>query len=220
MTADLNGGSGSDLLEGAAEDDTLFSGGDGRDVMRAGDGTDALISSGSGGDVLDGGTGNDQLTTDDVCQGHDYSGGPGFDVAGFARYLNVSNGVRAQLGGTASDPKRSGCRATQVGKDLEILEGSRGPDELFGTNGKDPLIIGGQGDDVIHGLGSADNISGDGGNDSLFGDGGYDTLEAQDGQRDRTLHCGGGGGQVLRDKGDPAAAGCHKQKKGRNKRRK
>jgi Ca2+-binding RTX toxin-like protein len=220
MTTVLDGGPGSDVLDGSPGDDLLLSGESGSDTLRGGGGSDALLAVGSGGDTLDGGPGNDQFVTSDVCQGHVYQGGPGFDIAGFARYAWAPrNGVRATLGGIATDPARKDCAPTRIGNDLEILEGSSGPDELFGTNGKDPLIIGREGDDVIHGMGGADTISGDGGNDTLYGDGGYDTLESQDGSRDKLSDCGRGGGQALRDASDPTRR-CKKQKKGKNKRSK
>ena len=222
MTADIDGGEGSDQLLGGEGEENFYSGPSGADVIRAGGGSDALIAEGTGGDVLDAGPGNDQLVTDDVCQGHDYQGGGGYDIAGFGRYewgFSGRNGVRAQLGGSATDPERKGCAATQIRSDNEILEGSAGPDQLYGDNGKNPLIIGREGDDVIHGMGGADTLSGDGGSDSLFGDGGYDTLEAQDGGRDRSISCGGGGGQALRDKGDPAGRGCRKLAKHKHKRK-
>jgi Ca2+-binding RTX toxin-like protein len=222
MTADLEGGPGSDVLEGGAEPDNLLSGTDGSDVFHAGGGSDVLIAEGLGGDVMDAGDGNDQLVSEDPCQGHDYQGDGGFDIAGFARYLqafNGRNGVRAALGGTATDPLRPGCVPTQVRADNEILEGSFGPDELFGDRRKNPLIIGREGDDIIHGGPGADTMSGDKGADSLFGEGGYDTLEAQDGQRDAAINCGAGGGQALRDGADPKAAGCHKLKASKRKRK-
>jgi Ca2+-binding RTX toxin-like protein len=219
MTTVLDGGPGSDVLDGSPGDDLLLSGESGSDTLRGAGGSDALLAVGSGGDTLDGGAGNDQFVTSDVCQGHVYQGGPGFDIAGFARYAWAKNGVTATLGGTATDPDRPGCAPTRIGSDLEILEGSSGPDELFGTNGKDPLIIGREGDDTIHGMGGADTISGDGGSDILYGDGGFDTLESQDGARDKLSDCGRNGGQALRDGSDPTR-GCKKQKKGKNKRRK
>jgi Ca2+-binding RTX toxin-like protein len=220
LGATLDGGTGSDLLEGSPGDDILFSGESGSDTLRGAGGSDALLAVGTGGDTLDGGLGNDQFVTSDVCQGHVYQGGPGFDIAGFARYAWApKNGVRATLGGSASDPARKDCAPTRIGSDLEILEGSSGPDELFGTNGKDPLIIGREGDDVIHGMGGADTLSGDGGTDTLYGDGGFDTLESQDGARDKLSDCGRNGGQALRDGSDPTR-GCKKQKKGKNKRSK
>ncbi len=215
----VDGGPGSDTLDGTSGDDVLFSGQSGADVLNGGDGSDALLGLGTGGDKLNGGNGNDQLVTDDVCQGHDYNGGPGFDIAGFARYkFAPKNGVKATLGGPAGDPDRGGCNESHMGNDLEILEGSDGPDILTGTNGKDPLILGRGGNDVIHGMGSADTIDGGGGIDSLFGDGGFDTLESQDGARDRDVNCGGGGGEAFRDKNDPAN-GCRKLKKSARKRK-
>lgn len=219
MTTVMDGGPGSDILDGTPGDDVLFSGQSGNDVLNGGDGSDALLALGTGGDKLNGGNGNDQLVSDDVCQGHDYSGGPGFDIAGFARYrFAPKNGVRATLGGTATDPDRNNCSPTHLGSDLEILEGSDGPDILTGTNGKDPLILGRGGNDVIHGMGGADDIDGGAGVDSIFGDGGFDTLEAQDGTRDRAVSCGGGGGEAFRDKSDPAS-GCRKLKKSARKRK-
>jgi Ca2+-binding RTX toxin-like protein len=219
MTTVLDGGPGSDVLDGSPGDDLLLSGESGSDTLRGAGGSDALLAVGSGGDTLDGGPGNDQFVTSDVCQGHVYLGGPGFDIAGFARYVFAKNGVTATLGGTATDPDRPGCAPTRMGNDLEILEGSSGPDELYGTNAKDPLIIGRDGDDVIHGMGGADTISGDGGNDTLYGDGGFDTLESQDGAPDRLSDCGRNGGQALRDASDPTRR-CKKQSKGKNKRHK
>lgn len=215
MTAVLDGGPDSDVLDGSPGDDLVFSGQSGSDVLRGGAGSDALLALGSGGDIMDAGPGNDQLVSEDLCQGHSYQGGPGFDIAGFARYQ--FGGVKATLGGIATDPDRNGCAATQLGKDNEILEGSSGNDQLFGDNGKNPLIIGRDGNDVIHGMGGADTLSGDAGSDSIYGDGGFDTLEARDGARDSVVHCGKGGGQALRDKSDPSTA-CKKQKASRNKR--
>jgi Ca2+-binding RTX toxin-like protein len=219
MTTVMDGGPGNDTLDGTSGDDILFSGQSGNDVLNGGDGSDALLGLGTGGDKLNGGNGNDQLVTDDICQGHDYNGGAGFDIAGFARYKYApKDGVKATLGGTATDPDRGNCTPTHLGNDLEILEGSDGPDILTGTNGKDPLILGRGGNDVIHGMGGADTIDGGGGVDSIYGDTGFDTLEAQDGARDRAVNCGGGGGEAFRDKSDPAS-GCKKLKKSARKRK-
>jgi Ca2+-binding RTX toxin-like protein len=219
MTTVIDGGPGNDVLDGTSGDDVIFSGQSGSDVLNGGDGSDALLALGSGGDQVNGGGGNDQLVTDDPCQGHTYSGGPGFDIAGFARYKYApKNGIRVTLGGTAIDPARGNCAPTHLANDLEILEGTDGPDTLTGTNGKDPLILGRGGDDLIHGMGGADDIDGGSGNDSLFGDAGFDTLEAQDGARDQAVNCGAGGGEAFRDKSDPAS-GCRKLKKSARKRK-
>jgi Ca2+-binding RTX toxin-like protein len=215
----MDGGPGNDVLDGTAGDDVLFSGQSGQDVLNGGDGSDALLALGTGGDKLNGGAGNDQFVSDDVCQGHDYNGGPGFDIAGFARYKYApKNGVTATLGGTATDPARGNCVPTHLGGDLEILEGSDGPDNLTGTNGKDPLILGKGGDDVIDGAGGADTIDGGGGNDTLLGGGGFDTLESKDGTRDKSVNCGSGGGQAFRDNNDPVS-GCKKLKGAARKRK-
>src|SRR5262249_11121046 len=136
-----------------------------------------------------------------------------------ARYeFAPRNGVTATLAGTAFDAARKGCNPSHLGTDLEILEGSDGPDVLSGTNGKDPLILGRGGDDVLHGMGGADDLDGGGGNDSIYGDSGFDTLEAQDGARDRVVNCGRGGGEALRDNSDPVA-GCKKLTKSKRKRK-
>jgi Ca2+-binding RTX toxin-like protein len=213
----VDGGPGSDVLDGTPGDDVLFSGQSGNDVLNGGDGSDALLALGTGGDKLNGGAGNDQLVSDDVCQGHDYNGGPGYDIAGFARY-KFKSGVDATLGGSASDPSRGNCTPTKLGGDLEILEGSNGPDHLTGTNGKDALILGRGGDDVINGMGGADTIDGGSGNDTLLGGGGFDTLESKDGVRDRGVNCGSGGGQAYRDNSDPVT-GCKKLKASKRKRK-
>ena len=204
LSAVVNGGPGNDMIDGSSRDDVLFSGQSGSDSLNGGDGSDALLAVGTGGDRLDGGGGNDQLVSEDVCQGHAYDGGPGYDIAGFARYsFAPRNGVKATLGGTAVDPNRGGCAETELAADLEILEGSSGPDVLTGTNGKDVLVLGGGGDDVIDGLGAADTIDGGAGSDALLGGAGFDTLQSKDGTRDKTVDCGAGGGQAFRDNADP-----------------
>ncbi len=166
--------------------------------MRAGDGDDSVFAEGLGGDILDAGSGNDQLVTDDPCQGHDYQGGAGFDIAGFGRYDlalagQPGNGVKATLGGTASDPARGACSPSQVRSDNEILEGSAGPDILTGDNRNNPLILGREGNDVINGGGGFDSLQGDEGSD--------------------LMNCGPGGGTALRDAADPRPRGCGKARK-------
>jgi Ca2+-binding RTX toxin-like protein len=223
MTGDIDGGDGNDLLEGSNASENLGGGPSGADVMRGGAGEDSLFAEGTGGDVLDAGADNDQLVTDDPCQGHDFQGGQGFDIAGFGRYdlaFGGKNGVKAQLGGTATDPLRGNCRGTQIRADNEILEGSPGPDVLLGDNQNNPLILGREGDDEIRGGGGSDKLQGDGGNDSLFGEAGFDTLDAQDGGKDKVLNCGSGGGEVFRDGKDPGAAQCGKSKGKKKKKKK
>jgi Ca2+-binding RTX toxin-like protein len=211
LTTDLDGGEGSDGLTGSPGDDVIFSGDGGVDTLRGGRGSDALISEGAGSDDLLGEAGDDQLVTDDPCQGHRYAGGAGFDIAGFGRYdlaISGSGSVRAKMGGTATDPNRPGCKPTTIGSDLEILEGSAGDDTLLGSNRPDFLILGREGDDVIRGAGGPDLLLGNGGADSLFGDAGFDSIDAKDGERDRVINCGPGGGEAKRDPRDPRALRC------------
>jgi len=214
MTADLDGGTDSDQLQGSPGDDVLFSGHTGRDQLRAGGGSDALIAEGLGADTLSGEEGNDQLVTDDPCQGHDYSGGAGFDIAGFGRYDRAIAGkgsVKATMGGRAVDPDIRRCAATRIGGDLEILEGSAGNDILNGFATKQNfLIIGREGADVITGGSRPDMLIGQAGPDTILGMGGFDNIDAKDGERDKRIDCGKGSGEAKTDGKDPKAKNCKK----------
>jgi Ca2+-binding RTX toxin-like protein len=214
MTADVDGGKGSDVLNGSPGDDVLFSGHTGADTMLAGGGSDALIAEGIGGDNLQGQEGNDQLVTDDPCQSHLYSGGPGFDIAGFGRYDRAISGrgnVRATMGGTAFDPGLRGCKPTKIQSDMEILEGSAGNDILVGYTGKaNLLMIGREGNDTFIGGSRPDTMSGGPGADTFLGNGGFDSIDAKDGQRDAKIDCGKGSGEAKTDGKDPKAKNCKK----------
>jgi Ca2+-binding RTX toxin-like protein len=200
-TVRIDGGPGDDLIAGSGGDDLLDAGGQesgtlhSRDVVLGRGGNDALYSAGDGPDVFKGGRGSDQIVSAGGC---DYlDGGPGgSDIAGFA----YSTGVNVTVG------RQGGC--PRVSPQNEILEGSRFPDILVGDNGSDPLVIGHEGNDLLVGRGGFDRLRGDEGSDVLLGGGGRDILEARDGQRDRRLHCGEGGGRALRDRRDPPATRC------------
>jgi Ca2+-binding RTX toxin-like protein len=215
MTAHVNGGNGDDFLHGGDEEDVFFTGPTGRDHLHGNGGDDALISESrkwpkkactpaqakddprcdedkpkagqytDGRDSLYGGEGDDQLVTDYPCGNHIYSGGPGKDVAGFARSGRFP--LHAQLAGAASKPQEFHGRAfnpalcgkedgTNFEDDLEILEAADGNDELWGNN-EDNIIWGREGDDRIHGLGGDDTLDGLLGNDWLFGGAGNDKLQ-------------------------------------------
>lgn len=198
FNAHLDGGPGDDDLVGADGEDVLFSGRSGADSLDGGPGDDALISESyaaereksgkdyaGGADVLLGRGGNDQLVTDYPCGGHYYSGGPGVDIAGFARVGDRP--IHAQLRG----PIRQADKADFFGKsflpgvcdvdlfgttleeDLEILEGSKGNDKLFGNN-RDNILWGRQGNDVLKGFDGDDQLHGHEGNDQVFGGAGND----------------------------------------------
>src|SRR5262249_11181473 len=55
MTTLMDGGPGSDTLDGTSGDDILFSGQSGNDTLNGGDGSDALLALGTGGDHINGG---------------------------------------------------------------------------------------------------------------------------------------------------------------------
>jgi hypothetical protein len=202
-----SGGNGDDHLSGAGEADIFFTGTDGTDHLEGNDGDDALLSEShhtlawrddarpevgkynDGPDTLDAGPGNDQLVADYVCGGHRYIGGPGRDIAGFAR--SGKHGINAQLGGPSatkttwwgkaanmdlcgSRPETWTTWRTGTAADLEILEASDGPDKLWGDDGPN----------VIWGRGGGDKMYGLGGNDELLGADGNDTIIDNDGNND------------------------------------
>lgn len=191
FNAHLDGGNGNDTILGADGDDVLFTGRSGRDRLVGGPGEDALISEsyagdrrkngaqyGGGGDVLLGGPGNDQLVSDYPCGRHFYSGGPGIDIAGFARVGDRS--IDAQLRGPIHAADRSpffgkailegvcdpDTFGTHLAADLEILEGSKGNDRLYGNDRRN-IIWGRQGSDILRGFGGDDILMGDAGSDTI-----------------------------------------------------
>ena len=189
--ATLDGGEGNDHLVGADGEDLLFSGRNGADRLDGGPGDDALMSESygtdrqkfgaqypGGRDTLLGRGGNDQLVADYPCGDHYYSGGPGIDIAGFARVGDRR--IHAQLRGPLAAADRSPffgksflpgvCDPDKYGTwlepDLEILEGSKGPDRLFG-NDRDNIIWGRQGNDILRGFGGDDILMGHDGTDDI-----------------------------------------------------
>jgi Ca2+-binding RTX toxin-like protein len=207
LEAHVSGGTGNDHLIGGPEADVLFTGPDGSDWLEGGDGDDALISEShhigkdwenddrpevskyhDGPDRLDAGPGNDQLVADYVCGGHRYIGGPGHDIAGFAR--SGKHGIWAQLGGKTAAHEQTqwyGYAAnmdlcgnqksawtswkTGADADLEVLEASDGPDHLWGSDEND----------TIWGRGGGDHIWGLGGDDTILGADGRDVIDGGDG---------------------------------------
>ena len=203
-----SGGEGTDHLMGGPQQDVFFTGTSGTDHLEGRDGDDALLSEShhtlafndgnrpeaaqydDGGDTLDGGEGNDQLVSDYVCGGHRYIGGPGYDIAGFAR--SGKPAINAQLGGPAKFKSPWWGFATNLalcgnlkgrwtsfrtGKDadLEVLEASDGPDRLFGDDEANVIWSRGGGDKVWA-LGGDDEIRGADGNDVLDGGTGDDDI--------------------------------------------
>jgi Ca2+-binding RTX toxin-like protein len=185
-----NGNSGSDSIGGGPGDDVLEAGenynspDNGNDSLSGNAGSDVLYADPSA-DRLAGGPGNDLLVSSvAVCQGHDYSGGPGDDTVSYGR---SDAGVQVELGGSGGP---GGCGSPdRVGGDNESLEGSDGPDVL--------IVDGG-----------ANSFLGHLGADVFLGKGGNDFIDALDGHRDKQISCGGGDDDVLRDGSDPNPVGC------------
>ncbi|NVB82351.1 MAG: hypothetical protein HOV81_28485 [Kofleriaceae bacterium] len=202
--AHASGGRGNDHLVGGDEQDVFFTGVTGEDHLEGQGGDDALLSEShhtnawdndnrpeaatytDGADILDAGPGNDQLVADYVCGGHTYIGGPGRDIAGFAR--SGKHGINAQLGGPSRVKTRWWGKAANMdlcgnlegrwtsfrtgeAADLEILEASDGADNLWGDDR----------DNVIWGRGGGDHMYGLGGNDELLGADGNDTIVDNEG---------------------------------------
>lgn len=186
----VNGNAGGDTLIGGPHADVLeagenYNGPDhGNDRLEGNGGGDVLYAD-PGADVLLGGPGNDLLVSSVVtCQGHRFEGGPGVDTVSYARSRDR---LRIALGGTGAPP---GCgRPDAIGADNESLEGSDGPDVLIGDNGDNSLM-------------------GHDGADVFIARGGNDFIEAIDGQRDRSISCGPGRDEVMRDGKDPRGSSC------------
>jgi Ca2+-binding RTX toxin-like protein len=203
-TVDLDGGPGDDTLTGSDYIGEVLFGGDsaGADALSGGGGFDALVSEGggpsSGPDTLAGGAADDQLVADYPCAGHTFSGGPGNDVAGFAR---GDAGISARIGGEVTFTS-GGCRGgtpNRLRLDNEVLEGTPSGDRLIGSADAD-VIWGREGPDVIIGRGGADDLQG-------FA--GRDLIDARDGRRDRLIRCGAGRDRAARvDRADPDPISC------------
>jgi Ca2+-binding RTX toxin-like protein len=208
---DLNGGPGSDVVNGNSNSEILFTGEGGTDQLNGGAGTDALISQGdpvgSGGDTLDGGDGNDQLVTDNACAGHvfipgsDTGSGAAGDIVGFAQQKALGipgggpRGVHAELGEGATTksayatPEPTGCARSSIYGGGEILEGTDQADKLIGNGapneiwGRDGIdeVFGMDGNDIVHGHGARDTVYGNAGDDTVWGEEGQDDLFGGDG---------------------------------------
>jgi Ca2+-binding RTX toxin-like protein len=231
FTAYFDGGPGDDTLVGGEGQDCMLAGESGHDQLFGNGGDDALISESTDGDLLSGGEGNDQLVSNYPCAGHHYQGGPGQDIAGFAR-MGDKYRVWAQLGGPAQNPSSFHGRAyspgtcganpaqwTVLDPGLEILEGGSLDDRLFGNDGPN-IIWGREGNDEIRGYGGNDVVEGGPGSDALYGGpgqdiirggSGFDHLYAKDGTPELLISCGGDGGKLeSADAFDPkGGSGCN-----------
>jgi Ca2+-binding RTX toxin-like protein len=173
--ATIEGGSGSDNIEGGPNDDVIASGDDRvGDRLSGGGGDDALFGVNiehprrdSGSAVMVGGPGDDLLIGGQPCNGDLFDGGPGTnDSASFARVRNSGIRVIAEIGGRVSDPNIGRCNEGRITSSVEKIEGSKGPDILFGDNSGNTLL-GMGGNDRLNGRGGFDKCSGGGGRDRV-----------------------------------------------------
>jgi len=164
----MNGGAGSDQINGYAGDDVI-NGGEGHDDLHGAEGDDTLYG-GAGDDVLHGQDGTDVLNgngDDDQLFGHD-----GDDT------LNGGSGDDELQGGQGKDTLNGGS-----GDDA--LHGGHGDDKLVGGAGQDTLF-GGWGNDVVSGVEddpaaqASDFLNGGGGDDTIVAGAG-DVVTAGDG---------------------------------------
>ncbi len=159
---DVIGGSGNDVLNGDANNDTL-DGGPGNDTLNGNAGSDTLIG-GPGADVLNGGAGYDtadySAQTADLALSNDGLANDG--AAGEGDNIGVD--VETLVGGSGNDLL---VQNTNVGWEY----GNAGNDTLIGGGGPSGYYYGGDGNDLIDVQdGAVSAVAGNGGTDTVIGD--------------------------------------------------
>jgi Ca2+-binding RTX toxin-like protein len=173
--AELDGGTGNDVLVGGAGDDVLRG--------KAGDDT---LEGGAGNDVMDGGLGNDLyvMVPGSVDKVIDVQGVDTLDFSGALLGvrvdLNKSWGQTQKIDSAGNKLRLYGMIENAIGSEFDDwvygnclnnrLEGLGGDDWLFGSHGNDTLE-GGEGRDRLYGDRGNDRLAGGAGNDYI--DGGY-----------------------------------------------
>lgn len=167
----LLGGEGNDqITTGNGTEDLLVDGnGSGADSLSAGNYDDALIAN-EGADSLQGGNGNDLLLSASLCDGDTLEGaafgegdGSAVNSTSWAKLPEGLPGVIADLEkGKAGDTWSGSTPACSAGTaatllDIDDLEGSSGPDQLYGDAAENNLL-GRLGKDEIWGREGADRI--------------------------------------------------------------
>lgn len=226
VEGDLRGGTGDDRIVSGPAADTL-----------RGDGDEDLLNGGLGGDEIRGGSGRDSVlyasrtesVTVTVGAGGDDDGGAS-DQTG-AQRDTVRSDIEQVVGGSGPDVIIGDTSSETLigGAGNDAIFGQRGDDRVIGELGDDRLS-GGRGNDVVKGgpgadlagggpgadlvSGGPDNdfVVGKSGFDVLLGKAGRDRLRARDGESDRAINCGPGGGRLegaKRDKRlDPRLRSC------------
>lgn len=173
VEATVDGGTGADDLTGGPGGDAIYAGEDSDpDRLAGGGGSDRLFGVNtahprkpSGAATMLGGGGDDLMIGGQPCEGDVFEGGPGSnDSASFARIRNSGIYVRAEIGGSVTDPEGGGCSAGRIDGSTEKIEGSPGPDQLFG-DGSANTLLGRGGNDLLDGKGGRDRCIGGGGHD-------------------------------------------------------
>lgn len=184
--ATINGGTGSDLLDGTGVADLIvgFAGADtvnadsGLDTVRGLAGDDRLFG-GAGADRIEGGAGQDSI--DGGAARDSLFGGSGRDT------------ILGQGGADLIEGNRFADELFGFGQ-RDRIDGGGGRDSMFGGGGRDTLF-GGKGRDEIAGGAGRDEIFGDGGRDDIRGGAGDDSISG--GRNGDTLNGGGGRDLIL-----------------------
>jgi serralysin len=194
----VSGENGDDRLSGGGGNDRMY-GKSGDDQLSGGAGDDILVARG-GRDTLQGGDGDDTLYlyrdfSTDAIGAHRLEGGAGNDVyelrgGGESVLVEAPDGgvdtVRVcfhdvlgsfTLGPNIENLKLDNFWTTGVGNALaNVIQGSRGSNNLYGLDGDDSLRGNGH-DDLLSGDDGNDLLEGRLGEDSLYGGAGADTLK-------------------------------------------
>ena len=132
----LDGGEGSDTIDGSPGSEILLAGPSGVDGLSAAGGDDALIC-GPGGDAHVGRRRQRPARHLAPCDGHDMSGGAGRgDIAGFGQTSTRASSPARRHGVRAG--RRRPARRRRSRADNEVLEGTQNDDVLYGTAAAEP----------------------------------------------------------------------------------
>lgn len=198
------GGGGDDTITGSSGPNTIL-GGSGNDVLSGG----AAGTCAEDLDTLNGGAGDDTLEMGSSADCPDVViGGGGTDVID---YGDRTNALVISLDTVANDGENG--EGDNVGRDVEVVLGGAGDDNISGSTGGDELH-GGPGNDTLRGLAGNDVLVGDAGDDTLNGGSGddeflesgadtYYTGSPARGAGDDILN-GGPPGAIIRDDEDKA----------------
>lgn len=172
--ANINGGSGDDVLNGTPSADTItgdpvLTGVGGNDTINGGGGNDVISGDGvlvgiGGDDVIDGGDGDDVISGDGLLVG---VGGNDTIYGGGGNDTIYGDGIGVGIGGD------------------DTIYGGDGDDVIYGDGpgvliGGDDILYGGEGDDTLYGQGGNDILCGGPGTNILIGGEGIDLACAVD----------------------------------------